>query len=120
MLTREDLLGLEANKTAPPTRLSVAAWGLDVWLVDPTAQIYDEWSLFVEENKGKAVPWRAKLASLLLCDESGKRLFTADDVPTLAEWKPDGLVEVWLVGVGLLKVDDQEIEAEAEKSAASP
>lgn len=120
MLTRDDLLSLEANKTAPPTRLHVAAWGGDVFLLDPTAQTYDEWSIFCEENKGKPAPWRAKLASLLLCDESGKPLFTGDDVDTLAGWRPDGLVEVFKAGVELLKIDDQEIEDQAEKSAASP
>ncbi len=120
MLSRDDLLALDANKTAPPTRLHVAAWGGDVFLLDPTAQTFDEWSIFCEENKGTPAPWRAKLASLLLCDESGKRLFTADDVPTLAGWRPDGLVEVFKAGIALLRVDDQEIEAAAEKSAASP
>jgi hypothetical protein len=120
MLTRESLMALEANKTAPPTRLRVVAWGDDVFLLDPTAQTFDEWSMFCEENKGKPAPWRAKLASLLLCDESGARLFSDADVPTLAAWKPEGLLEVWKVGIELLRVDDQEIEAAAEKSAASP
>lgn len=120
MLTRDDLLALDANKTAPPTRLHVAAWGGDVFLLDPTAQTFDEWAMFCEENKGKPAPWRAKVASLLLCDEAGKPLFSAADVPTLAGWKPDGLLEVWKVGIKLLSVDDQEIEAAAEKSAASP
>ena len=120
MLTRDDLLALDANKTAPPTRLHVAAWGGDVFLLDPTAQTYDEWSLYCEEHKGTPAPWRAKVASLLLCDEAGKRMFSAADVPTLAGWRPDGLLEVWKVGIELLKVDDQEIEAAAEKSAASP
>ena len=120
MLTRDDLLALDANKTAPPTRLHVAAWGGDVFLLDPTAQTYDEWSMFCEENKGQPAPWRAKVASLLLCDEAGKRLFSAADVPTLAAWRPDGLLEVWKVGIELLKVDDQEIQAQAEKSVASP
>ena len=120
MLSRDDLLALDANKTAPPTRLHVAAWGGDVFLLDPTAQTYDEWSLFCEENKGKSVSWRAKAATLLICDESGNRLFTADDVPVLTKWRPAGLVEVWKLAMELLKVDDKEIEAEAEKSVASP
>lgn len=110
MLTRDDLLQLEANKPAPPTKLHVKAWGRDVWLVDPTAAIYDDWSIFCEANQGRSAPWRAKLASLLLCDEDGRRLFTEADVPALAAWKPDGLVEIWTAGLKLLRVDDQEVQ----------
>ena len=120
MLTRDDLLALEVNKTAPPKRLHVAAWDDDVFLLDPTAQIYEEWSIFLEENKGKPVSVTAKAATLLICDESGKRQFTADDVSLLASWRPDGLVEVWKVAKVLLRADDKDIEAEAEKSVASP
>ena len=53
-------------------------------------------------------------------DEAGKRLFADADLPTLAAWKPDGLLEVWKAGIELLRIDDQEIEDQAEKSAASP
>ena len=113
MLTRDDLIGLDANKPAPPTKLHVKAWGRDVWLLDPTVETYDNWSIFCEANAGKPAPWRAKLATLLLCDEDGKRLFTDKDVSLLSSWRPDGLVEVWAAGLQLLRVTDAEVQEDA-------
>lgn len=99
-----------------PTRVHVTAWKRDVFLLDPTADVRDEWEMFCHSNQGKKASWRAKLAQLLLCDENGVRLFTEDqDVGRLGKKKASALNEIWLAGQKLLTVTDAEIE-ELEKN----
>lgn len=113
-LTADELLSL--NDIAPPQPLHVKAWNKTVYLLDPTADIRDEWEIFCAANQGKRASWRAKLASLLLCDENGTRLFKSDaDVAKLGAKKAAALHEIWLAGQKLLSITDSEIE-ELEKN----
>jgi len=113
-LTADELLALDDLK--PPMLLHVKAWGKDVYLLDPTADIRDDWEIYCAANQGKRASWRAKLASLLLCDADGKRLFTSDaDVVRLGKKNAKALHEIWLAGQKLLMITDEEIE-ELEKN----
>lgn len=104
-----ELLAIEDLR--PPTKLHVNAWGRDVYLLDPTADIRDEWEVFCAANQGKRASWRAKLAALLLCDEHGARLFTSDaDVAKLGKKAAKALHEIWQAGHKLLSITDKEIE----------
>jgi hypothetical protein len=108
-LTAEDILAIDDIR--PPQLLHVKAWGKDVWLLDPTADIRDEWEIFCAANQGKRASWRAKLASLLLCDADGKRLFTSDaDVAKLGKKNARALHEIWEAGQKLLLITDKEID----------
>lgn len=128
MLTREFL----ANVPRPgqPEKFHVKAWGVDTFLVDPTCDLVDEWETFCEAHKGEPKknaagqiiedgkplpgPWRATFASIVLCDDKGKRVFTAEDVPTLGALSPEGLREIWEAGIGRFKTNiDAEVEAAA-------
>jgi hypothetical protein len=112
-LTADELLALDDIK--PPTLLHVRAWGKDVYLLDPTADIRDEWEVYCSANQGKRASWRAKLASLLLCDAEGKRLFSEADVAKLGKKNAKALHEIWEAGQKLLSITDKEIE-ELEKN----
>lgn len=108
-----ELLGISDLKA--PTRLFVKAWKREVFLLDPTADERDEWEIFCAANNGKKASWRAKLASLLLCDEQGNKLFTEADIPKLGKKSAAALHEIWMVGKQLLTVTDAEVE-ELEKN----
>jgi hypothetical protein len=112
-LTADELLALDDLK--PPMLLHVKAWDKDVYLLDPTADIRDDWEIYCAANQGKRASWRAKLASLLLCDADGKRLFTDADVARLGKKNAKALHEIWLAGQKLLMITDEEIE-ELEKN----
>jgi len=72
--------------------------------------------MFCVANQGKKSSWRAKLASLLLCDADGKRLFpTEADVAKLGRKSAKALHEIWQAGHKLLMITDEEIE-ELEKN----
>lgn len=101
-----------------PVRLFVPAFGRDVFLLSPTALIRDEWEKFVVPAKKDTAadgspPWRAKAAQLLLCDESGKRLFKDADVPFLSTLNPDAMTTIFLKAVQLLAVTEEEVRAVA-------
>jgi hypothetical protein len=113
-LTADELLAL--SDLRPPTKLFVRAWKQEVYLLDPTADIRDEWEVFCSANQGKRASWRAKMASLLLCDADGKRLFPAEsDVAKLGRKSAAALHEIWLAGMKLLSITDDEID-ELEKN----
>lgn len=108
MLTAHELLAIDDIN--PPTKLFVKAWNRDVYLLDPTADIRDEWEIFCAAHQGKPASWRAKLASLLLCDEDGRRLFKTDaDVKALGAKNARALHEIWLAGQKLLMITDEEV-----------
>ena len=110
----EDILAIDDIRS--PQKLHVKAWRREVLLLDPTADIRDEWEIYCEANRGKRASWRAKLASLLLCDEQGVRLFTTDaDVAKLGKKNAKAMHEIWQAGQKLLSVTDEEIE-ELEKN----
>ena len=113
-LSADDILDLDDCR--PPQLLHVKAWGKDVYLLDPTADIRDEWEIFCAANQGKRASWRAKMASLLLCDAEGRRLFTTDaDVAKLGKKSAKALHEIWEAGQQLLSITDAEVE-ELEKN----
>lgn len=104
---------LKCDPPGPPTKLFVKAWKRDVWLADPTADMRDEWDIFRQENRNRPASWRAKLASILLCDEQGQRLYTAADVPALGKLRHAGLHEIFEAGAKLLDTTDAEVEEAA-------
>jgi hypothetical protein len=107
-ISGEELLDIQDLKA--PTKLHVKAWGRDVFLLDPTADVRDDWEIFCSANANKKASWRAKLASLLLCDEAGVRLFTDADVPRLGKKSAAALHEIWKAGTKLLSITDEEVE----------
>jgi hypothetical protein len=108
-LTADEILALDDIR--PPQLLHIKAWGKDVYLLDPTADVRDEWEIFCAANQGKRASWRAKLASLLLCDADGNRLFTSDaDVARLGKKNARALHEIWEAGQKLLLITDKEID----------
>ena len=112
-LTSEELLGLDDLRK--PSLLHVKSWKRDIWLLDPTADIRDEWEIFCATNAGKRASWRAKMASLLICDEAGARLFGDHDVAKLGKKSAAALHEIWQAGTKLMSITDHEIE-ELEKN----
>jgi hypothetical protein len=113
-LTADDILAIDDIRA--PQKLHVKAWNREVYLLDPTADIRDEWEIYCASNQGKPASWRAKLASLLLCDEEGKRLFAGDsDVAKLGKKNARAMHEIWQAGQKLLSITDAEIE-ELEKN----
>lgn len=87
-----------------------------VYLRRPTANDRDSWELYCEMNKGKPkVIWRARLASMLLCDDAGNLLFTTDEATKLGEKNAAAMHRIWVRGLELMSITDAEVK-ELEKN----
>jgi hypothetical protein len=110
MLTNKDSI-LKIADLGEPVRLEVPEWNDTVLLRRPTANDRDAWELYCQEHatKPKSV-WRAKLAAMLLCDESGKLLFTPGEVQALGEKSAAALHRIWKRGLELMQVTEDEVK----------
>lgn len=115
LTSRESILGLQDIQ--PPLEFHVPEWSDTVFLRHPTANDRDAWEIYVRDNKDKSqAVWRAHLASVLLCDEKGQRLFkSADDVRQLGERSAAAIHRIWERGLQLMAISDVEV-TELEKN----
>lgn len=109
LASKDAILGLQDIQ--PPVQFHVPEWNDTVLLRHPTANDRDAWEIYCRENKDKSgVLWRAQLASVLLCDESGKRIFTsAEDVRRLGERSAAAIHRIWEKGLELMAITDVEV-----------
>jgi hypothetical protein len=104
----DELLGLP--DLAEPSRHHIKAWGRAVMLKSPTGADLDEWMIYSRNNQGLNVPWRAKLAQLMLCDEKNERLYKDSDVQKLHKKSAAALEEISVLAMKKLAVTPEEIE----------
>ena len=114
MLSKSDILGI--HDLGEPVKLHIPEWDNDVCLRRPTANDRDHWEMYCEDHKTKPKSiWRAKLAAMLLCDESGKLLFTPAEAEKLGEKSAAALHRIWTKALELMSISDKEV-AELEKN----
>lgn len=101
---------LDLADLGEPVRVHVPEWNDDVFLRRPTANDRDAWELYCAEHatKPKSV-WRAKLASMLICDESGKLLFTPADIEKLGAKSAAAVHRIWQAGIRMMNVTEEEV-----------
>jgi hypothetical protein len=107
---------LDLEDLGAPVKLHIPEWGDDVYLRRPTANDRDAWELYCEEHKRQPHKvWRAKLASLVLCDEEGKLLFTEREIEQLGHKSAAALHRIWQEALKLFRITEEEV-AELEKN----
>jgi hypothetical protein len=111
--TKDDFL--KAASRGQPIRLTLRSCGEDVFLLDPAADLRDEFDMWARDRKENLSGVRGVVASLLLCDEGGKRMFSIADAPALGEMRANVLSEIFDRGTMLLGMTDKEVEDLAEK-----
>lgn len=114
MLTFDEILEL-AKTRKPAIPFHVKAWGRDVFVRDPSSADADAWAYYAFRNKDREVPFAAKLAQIMLCDEEGNRVVpqTDDALEALADLPPAGLRELWDFCIPLVSnPSDGDVEAE--------
>jgi hypothetical protein len=111
-LNRDDILGASDIVTE---LVPVPEWGGDVYVKGMTGAERDKFESGIVEQRGKSqsinmANVRAKLASLTVCDEKGKRLFTEADVQALSQKSAAALQRVFSVAQRLSGIGDADVE----------
>jgi len=111
-LNRDDILKAEdiGRELVP-----VPEWGGDVYVKGMTGSERDKFESSIVEQRGKKqsinmTNVRAKLASLTICDEQGKRLFTEADIAKLSEKSASALQRVFAIAQRLSGIGDADVE----------
>lgn len=122
VLKRDDILQAEDIKTE---LVPVPEWGGDVYVKGMNGAERDkfEGSLVVLRGKDKQMNMtniRAKLASMTICDDKGKRLFNENDVQALSQKSAAALQRVFVVAQKLSRISDDDVEELAEELKTDP
>jgi len=124
ILNRTEILEANDIKTQ---EVPVPEWGEDaaVYVKGMTGAERDkfEGSLITMRGKDKQMNManiRAKLASMTICDEKGKRLFNENDVQALSQKSAAALQRVFAVAQRLSGISDEDVEELAEELKKDP
>ena len=122
VLKRDDILQAEDIKTE---LVPVPEWGGDVYVKGMNGAERDkfEGSLVILRGKDKQMNMtniRAKLASMTICDDKGKRLFNENDVQALSQKSAAALQRVFVIAQKLSGISDDDIEELAEELKTDP
>lgn len=115
-LSREQILSVEDIKIET---VEVPEWGGSVCIRSLSGAERDalEWSVKQAAESGAlGQNARARFAAAFICDESGKALFSADDVEALGKKSASALERIWNTGNKLNKLGDAEVEGLAKNS----
>lgn len=122
ILTRDDILKISDIQIE---RVSVPEWGGDILVRSMSGTERDQFEASMVEQRGKNRRYnlqniRAKLASLTICDESGERLFTEQDVKELGKKNATALQRVLIVAQKLSGITDEDVDELAEEMKNDP
>lgn len=113
LTTKDAFLGAASRR--PPVMLKLKSSGDEVYLLDPTANVRDEFDMWARTRQDNLEGVRGVIASLLLCDDKGDPLFTIDDADRLGAMRADILSEIFDAGTRLLGMNEKEVDELAEK-----
>ena len=122
VLTRDDILEAKDIKIE---LVPTPGWGGEVYVKGLNGAERDkfEGSLITLRGKDKQMNMtniRAKLASMSICDEKGKRLFNENDVQALSQKSASELQRVFVVAQKLSGISDEDVEELAEELKEDP
>ena len=114
ILGREDILQADDIKRE---LVEVPEWGGTVWVKGMTGAERDRFEGSIvrvgqdgKDSKMDLSNIRAKLCSMAICDESGKKLFTQADIKELTDKSASALQRIFLVAQNLSGIGDDDIK----------
>jgi hypothetical protein len=122
ILTKKDILTADDIKRELVT---VPEWGGDVLVRGMTGAERDKFESGIREQKNNGFVLnlanvRAKLSSLTICDEDGKRLFSEQDVQALSGKSASALQRIFAVAQKLSGIGDEDVQELMGEMTANP
>lgn len=116
MLNKKDIL--TANDIVKEI-VNVPEWGGDVYVRGMTGRQRDQFEASIIQTRGNDRSLnmdniRAKLASMTICDEEGKRIFTDADIAELSNKSAVALQRIFTVAQRLSGIGEQDVDELAE------
>lgn len=114
MELRDLILSPENDK---PVKVDVTEWGTTVYVRALSADDYLEWIGLAFDTEGKFIRKgaRGRLLAFCLCDETGKRIFTVDDIAALNNKSAAVIFRLFKIADDLSRLDEEETD-KAEKN----
>ena len=122
MLKKETILWI---KDIAVEKVEVPEWGGHVYAKGLTGAERDKFEASLVTTRGKErnvnmANIRAKLASLTVCDDTGARMFSEEDVQALGQKSASALQRIFEVSQRLSRIGDEDIQELAEGLKKDP
>jgi hypothetical protein len=117
LLTKDQILAADDRKRRT---VAVPEWGGDVIVASMTGterDAYEMWMLDARNGKREMTDIRARLLTLCLVDEAGKRLFTDAEIAALGTKSASVLDRLFTVARNLNSLSDEDLEQLGKASA---
>lgn len=100
-----------ATDDLPKKKIKIPEWGVDVYIATLKSVEREQW----ENNAKSEKEIRENLVVLVALDESGKRIFTKEDIPALKEKNSKALDRICTAAIEHNKIRKEDID-ELEKN----
>lgn len=119
ILTKDEILQADDIRKE---EVKVPEWGGSVWVKTMSGKERDQFEAGIISGKGQRDlrNLRAKIVSVSVVDESGKRLFSSEDALGLGDKSAKALDRVFSVAQRLSGLTPQDVEELTKNSSAGP
>ena len=101
-------------------KVHIPEWGGDVYVRSMSGEQRDQFEALIISNRNSVENFRAKLASMTVCDESGNLLFTEADIKELSKKSAAALQRIFVASQKLSRITPGDVTELTEALEENP